>query len=112
MYDSIPEVIVKLKTATGLNVLYELVAKPSDRPCITYTESSKDNEISMQFGYSSISYRLKIWDNDMSNIMSKAQLIDTAMRQLGFTRTNSNDLIAGTQICKIIDYTALAKENY
>ena len=70
-------------------------------PCISYT-----------LEYSRISYRVKVWGNDIAEIQQYAMEIDKKLRPLGWRRTAANELYdnQSTMIQKILTYEALGKE--
>lgn len=48
----------------------------------------------------------------MDDVMVYAPQIDTTMRNLGYSRIASNELVLGTQICKILTYQGLGLEEF
>lgn len=99
-----------------LPTYHELVlTRESETPCISYQE--RNNAIDTQgdtLGYSRIQYTVKVWGNRLADIKRYAQEVDNALRPLGFKRTNSNELydINSTMIQRILEYEALALEQY
>lgn len=114
MIDYCKEVVSACNTV--LPTHYELaLTKDCKVPCISWQE--RNNYVSANgdtLGYSVIIYTLKIWSNDIAEIMKYSLLLDNAMRSIGFKRTSSNELhdINSTMIQKIFTYEALASENY
>jgi hypothetical protein len=101
---------------TVLPTHYELALTANTQtPCISYQErNNADTETCSTFGYSLISYTVKIWADDIGTIQENAKLVDKALRPLGFKRISSNELYDkhSTRIQKILTYEALAKETY
>lgn len=101
---------------TVLPVHYELaLTKNIKTPCISYQELN--NYVSINgdtIGYSRISYRVKVWGNDLGLLQEYALQIDNVLRPLGFTRTSSGELydINSTMIQKILTYEAQALEQF
>ena len=101
---------------TVLPVHYELaLTKNTKTPCISYQELN--NYVSINgdtIGYSRISYRVKVWGNDLGLLQEYALQIDNVLRPLGFTRTSSGELydINSTMIQKILTYEAQALEQF
>ena len=95
---------------------YELeLASGAKTPCISWQE--RNNYVSAigdTRGYSVISFTLKIWGNDIAEIMDHAAELDKAMRAIGFQRVSSNELYdrQSTMIQKIMTYEALCLEDY
>ena len=99
-----------------LPVHYELaLTKNTKTPCISYQELN--NYVSVNgdtIGYSRLSYRVKVWGNDLGLLQEYALQIDNVLRPLGFTRTSSGELydINSTMIQKILTYEAQALEQF
>lgn len=86
-----------------------------DVPCISYQERNNfTTSFGNERGYSTISYTVKVWGNDLEEIQRYAIEIDTALRTLGFKRVSAGELydINSTMIQKILTYEALALEVY
>ena len=84
-------------------------------PCYSYMETNNyTSESGDTFGYSYISYQVKVWANDISTIQKYALEADRVLRPLGFKRIASGELYDNnsTMIQKIMTYEALASENY
>jgi hypothetical protein len=84
-------------------------------PCISYMETN--NYVSSNgdtLGYSRITYQVKVWGNDIAELQQYAIEIDKVLRPLGFTRISARELYDNnsTMIQKIMNYEALASENY
>lgn len=80
-----------------LPTYYELLTKKATKPCITYIESGNTQKtVGDTIEYSTINYTIKLWANDPQTIDEKAALIDTAMKELGFVRSGSNELAYNT----------------
>ena len=95
---------------------YELrLAKGTKTPCISYQERNNSSELEGDtIGYSRISYTIKVWGTDISELMEYARQIDLVLRPIGFKRISSNELFDrnSTMIQKILTYEALALEEY
>lgn len=84
-------------------------------PCISYMEM---NNYIISYGdklaYSRISYQVKVWGNDISELQKYALQIDAALKPFGFIRTSSSELYDknSTMIQKIMMFEALASETY
>jgi hypothetical protein len=102
--------------STVLPTHYELALTANTQtPCISYQErNNADTDTCSTFGYSRISYTVKVWADDIGTIQRYAKLVDKALRPLGFNRISSNELYdkQSTRIQKILTYEALAKETY
>ena len=84
-------------------------------PCISYMETNNYTVANGDFfGYSRISYQIKVWANDIAEIQKYALQIDKVLRPLGFTRTSSGELYdkQSTMIQKIMNFEALASEDF
>lgn len=101
---------------TVLPTHYELaLTSKTKTPCISYQE--RNNYVSTTGntrGYSVISFTVKVWANNVADIMKYAVEVDNALRAIGFKRTSSNELFDtnSAMIQKIMTYEALALENY
>lgn len=101
---------------TVLPTHYELaLTSKTKTPCISYQE--RNNYVSTTGntrGYSVISFTVKVWANNVADIMKYAVEVDNALRAIGFKRTSSNELYDtnSAMIQKIMTYEALALENY
>ncbi len=107
-------VVAKLKTI--LPTYYELSCdSDTPKPCITYNENFNVDDIkSAEYGYSRLQMTIKIWLNgtDIGSATNYAISVDSAMRELGYTRISSNELFVGGQIEKVLIYEALGFETY
>lgn len=103
-------------TALGeiLPCYYELFCdSTTQKPCITYLEIyNGDDKTGETLGYSRVQYNIKIWANSVADIMSNALLVDKSMRQLGYKRIASNELVVDQQVCKILTYEGFGKEYF
>lgn len=101
---------------TVLPTHYELtLTRGTKVPCISYMELTNiDAQTGDTLGYSRISYQVKVWGHDISELQKYAQQIDSLVRSLGFKRTGSQELHDrnSTMIQKILTYEALASEQY
>lgn len=114
MIDAKKELVSKLNEI--LPTYYEYFANSeTEKPCITYCETNNyDGEKSMEMGYSTVQMTIKIWGKttDLSSIQAKAELVDDAMRELGYSRVQGNELIVDNYIEKVLLYEALGFEFY
>lgn len=108
------ELVGALKTI--LPTHYEMALTSNTKtPCISYMETN--NYVSATgdtLGYSKISYQIKVWGNNIADLQKYALQIDALLRPLGFTRVSARELYDhnSTMIQKIMNYEALASENY
>lgn len=112
----------KLITAleTVLPVHYEMILHSGlETPCISYMETnnysiSEDNNSSATFGYSRITYQVKVWAKDIADIQKYSLEVDLVLRPLGFKRISSGELYDNnsSMIQKIITYEAIASEEF
>ena len=114
MIDFHKQLVAALKTNHPTH--YELnLHSGLETPCISYQERNNTmNETGDTLGYSTISYTIKVWGNDLAAIQENAIKIDNLLRPMGWKRTSSQELhdINTTMIQKIMTYEALAKEDY
>ena len=114
MIDYNKEVVSALNTVLPTHYELALTSK-TKTPCISYQE--RNNYISTTGntrGYSLISFTVKVWANDIADIMKYAVEVDKALRAIGFKRTSTGELYDtnSTMIQKIMTYEALALEDY
>lgn len=114
MIDYCKEVVSALNTVLPTHYELALTSK-TKTPCISYQE--RNNYISTTGdtrGYSLISFTVKVWANDIADIMKYAVEVDKALRAIGFKRTSTGELYDtnSTMIQKIMTYEALALEDY
>lgn len=86
-------------------------------PCYSYQEInnySVTETLGASVGYSRLTFRVKVWGNDLAQLMHYAQLADAALRPLGFKRTAATELYDNNSamIQKILTYEALASEEF
>lgn len=114
MQDNKKSLVAKLSTI--LPTYYEYFCDTTTpMPCITYAETNNLDDVkAMDAGYYRLQMTVKIWCNALSvgTMESYAQQVDNAMRELGYSRINSNELVVGDQIEKILLYEALGIEKY
>ena len=84
-------------------------------PCISYMELG--NSVTANgdtLGYSRLNYQIKVWGNRVEDLQKYALEIDNVLRPLGWTRVSSNEMYdtQSTMIQKILNYEALALENF
>ena len=101
---------------TVLPTHYEMtLTSKTKTPCISYMETN--NYVSASgntLGYSRVTYQVKVWGNNISELQKYALQIDAVLRPLGFTRIASGELYdrESTMIQKILTFEALALEDY
>jgi hypothetical protein len=114
MIDYGPTLVATLKDI--LPVHYEMtLVRGTKTPCISYMETN--NYVTEQgdtLGYSRLAYQIKVWGTDIGELNRYAQLIDIALRPLGWTRTGTGELYDrnSTMIQKILQYEARAYETF
>lgn len=108
------ELVSALKTV--LPTHYEMTLHSGlETPCISYMELTNfDTQTGDTCGYSSVSYQITVWANDISLIQRYATEVDRVVRPLGFKRTSSAELFDenSSMIQKPMTYEALGLENY
>lgn len=100
---------------TVLPTHYELLIKGKKAPCISYQERNNAADAEGDtIGYSRISYTIKVWANDISEIQKYCKEVDRVLRPLGWKRTSANELHDpnSSMIQKIMTYEALGLENF
>ena len=97
-----------------LPTYYELfVDSNTSLPCITYRITNNTESVTTkEAGVSDITCTVKVWGNSINDLTAYASQIDDAMRSLGFTRYNYNELSTDTQICLIMGYEGRAFEKF
>lgn len=115
MIDYDKELVEALETV--LPTHYELFLHSGlSTPCISYQEiNNYDEATGDTIGYSKLIYRIKVWGNDLEVLKQKAKEIDRVLRPRGFKRTAGGGELHdnnSTMIQKIMNYEALALENY
>ena len=114
MIDYHPQIVAALEEI--LPTRYEMALDSSAPiPCISYMElTNVDATAGETLGYSAISYQVKAWARSLADAQAIAVQIDAALRPLGFTRTGSAELYDNQSgiVQKVLDYDALALENY
>lgn len=113
MIDYNRQIVIALKTI--LPTYHELtLTKDTKTPCISYMELTNVVEESGDtLEYSRVSFQIKVWGTDLAVLNEKARMVDTVMRNLGFTRTAGGDMYDrnSSMIQKILTYEAKALEN-
>lgn len=115
MIDYHKELLNTLETI--LPTHYEMVLTSNTAtPCISYMElSNVDTDTGDTFGYSDITYQIKVWGNDIKVIQEYALKVDAALRKLGLKRVGGGGELydrQSTMIQKVMSYRARAIENY
>lgn len=106
--------VAALKTILPTHYEMTLTSK-TKTPCISYMElNNYAAETGDTLGYSIISYQVKVWGTDISDLQHYAQLIDAVLRPLGFKRVSSGELADrnSSMIQKIMTYEATALETF
>lgn len=81
-------------------------------PCITFVENNNSSYLEGDaLRYSHINYTVKLWMDDKTQ-QTYLPLIDYTMRELGFIRNSTNEMVNGSVIEKIMDYEAIGYEDY
>ena len=114
MIDFCKELVSALEAV--LPTYYELaLTSKAQTPCYSWQERNNyTSESGDTRGYSVISFTVKVWANNIADIMHYAVEADKVLRAIGFKRTSSNELYDtnSAMIQKIMTYEALALENY
>lgn len=101
---------------TILPTYYEMTLQSGiETPCISYMElNNYVSTAGTTLGYSIVSYQVKVWGHDITEIQRYAAEVDKVLRPLGFKRTASTELydINSTMIQKILTFEATGLENY
>ena len=101
---------------TVLPTHYEMtITSKTAVPCITFLElNNYSTNNGDTLGYSRLSYQVKVWDKDLTELQKYALQIDEVLRPLGWTRVSCRELYDNnsTMIQKIMTYEALALEKY
>lgn len=114
MVDYNKELVSALETVLPTHYELALTSK-TETPCISYQE--RNNYVSVNGntrGYSMVSFTVKVWANNVADIMKYSVEVDDVLRPIGFKRTSSNELydINSTMIQKIMTYEALFLEDF
>ena len=89
------------------------LSSAAEIPCYSVQEyGNRDTAYGDTLGYSSVSYQVKTWATDLAVLETYALSADEAMRQLGFHRTQCNELSYGNLLCKMCVYEAQGFEIY
>lgn len=111
MVDITPLVVEKLNQV--LPAQYGMFLDTSlPLPCISYIPiENRDEALGNYQGWSTITYKIRIWCNEVSNITHYMEQVDEKLAELGrFHRNGVQDLIYGDLICRIMDYSVLINE--
>ena len=107
-------IVSTLKTI--LPTHYELVLhRGLKTPCISYMQLDNHTKAKGDtLEYSSIQYQIKVWGNRIEDLQKYSQMIDNALRPLGWERKSSKELFdrESTMIQKIMVYECLALEEF
>ena len=114
MIDYHGDLVTALKTI--LPTHYEMTLHSGlATPCISYMEINNYVQYNGDtIGYSKISYQIKVWGNNISDLQKYALEIDKVLKPLGWTRVSSGELYdnQSSMIQKILTYEALASETF
>lgn len=113
MIDVHPEILSTLKTI--LPTHYEMTLSNQKTPCLSYMELSNVDRVSGEtLGYSDISFQIKVWSKEISDIQKYASEVDRALRPLGWKRTSATELHDrnSSMIQKVMTYTAIGCEEF
>lgn len=95
---------------------YEMtLTADTETPCISYMElNNSSSTLGETMEYSNISYQVKVWDIDITEIQKYALMVDDVLRPLGFRRTASVELYDrnSAMIQKVMTYEGLGKEDF
>ena len=107
---------IRAALATIFPTYYEMTLTSGIKtPCISYMETNNYVRANGDTkGFSTITYQIKVWGDDIGELQKYALMIDGVLRPLGFTRVSSGELhdAASTMIQKIMSYEATAEEQY
>lgn len=98
---------------TILPTHYELfVDDETAIPCLTYQKiNDYANEEGNSIRYSTITYRIKLWTDKLSDIDTYGSSLDELMFNLGFKRTSYNELWFGkSKVSAIFTYNGRSIE--
>lgn len=114
MIDYTPTLVATLSNI--LPVYHEMtLVRGTETPCISYMETNNyATDTGDTLGYSRLAYQIKVWGMDIAELNMYAQLIDAALRPLGWTRAQSGELYDrnSAMIQKILQYEARAYETF
>lgn len=114
MVDYNKELVSALETVLPTHYELALTSK-TKTPCISYQERNNYVQVNGNtLGYSVVSFTVKVWANNIADIMHYSLEVDNVLRPLGFKRTSSNELydMNSTMIQKIMTYEALCFEEF
>ena len=99
-----------------LPTYYEMTLnKDCKIPCISYMEKNNySSDAGTTLGYSEVSYQVKVWGNNISDIQTYSEEVCEALRLLGWKRTSSGELYDrdSTMIQKVMIFEALFIESF
>lgn len=112
MIDITPEVVQALDKVLPTSYEMFLDNQSQSLPCISYSMiENADQALGNDRAWSRITYKIKIWCNEVSNITTYMLAVDDALATLGrFHRNGVQDIRYGDLICRIMDYTILTNE--
>ena len=114
MIDYGKELVSALNTVLPTHYELALTSK-TETPCISWQERNNYVDVNGDtLGYSYISFTVKVWANDIAEIMKYAKEIDSVLRPIGFKRISSSELydINSTMIQKIMVFEAFCLEEF
>lgn len=101
---------------TVLPTHYEMtLTKGTQTPCLSYMELNNAVEVSCDIlGYSRITYQVKVWGHEISELQYYAQSVDNVLRPLGFKRISAGEIYDrnSTMIQKVLTYEILLSEKF
>lgn len=91
----------------------EIFIKKCSLPCITYRLNNNADITynAASFGYSELSFIIKLWGTDYPTLVSYEEQLDATMHSLGFMRNSANELNYNNQIQLVYIYDAVGYEN-
>lgn len=103
--------IVEALSETNLPCFYEnFITGDITLPCITYVENNNSSYLEGDtLRYSHLNYTVKLWMDNKTQQSYLAE-IDEIMKELGFVRNSTTELVNGRVIEKIMDYEAIGFE--
>ena len=109
MIDYAPTLVEKLETI--LPTYTDAPNQSVATPCITwflYNDTQQETGDTLYYSY--ITYCVKVWGTEISDVVSYSAGVDEMMRNSGFTRTSSNIAHDSNLYCNIILYRGHGKE--
>lgn len=101
-----------------LPTYYELILNSSIKtPCISYmglNNAFQTQATGNTLGYARVSYRVKVWGEDLEQLLAYVSEIDKELRPLGYTRVSCGELYdkESAMIQVVMTYEGLALEKF